>query len=76
MRLASWLDQFAARPPRQSRGRLWRRSLRCRLAEVELLEDRTLLAPMTYAATDLPLPVPPGDPNSTGDDGVDDSRRW
>ena len=66
MRLASWLDQFAARPPRQSRGRLWRRSLRCRLAEVELLEDRTLLTPMIYAATDLPLLVPPDGSDSTG----------
>ena len=36
------------------------------MAEVELLEDRTQLTPMTYAATDLSLLVPPGDPNSTG----------
>ena len=57
MRLASWLDQFAARPPRKSRGRLWRRSLRCSMAEVELLEDRTLLTPMTYASDDVSLLV-------------------
>ena len=59
MRLASWLDQFAARPPRKSRGRLWWRSLRCRLAAVELLEDRTQLTPRITGADDVSLLTTP-----------------
>ena len=57
MRLVSWLDPLSARQPRKSRGRLVRRSVRWHPAEVELLEDRTLLTP--YAAIGVPLQIPP-----------------
>ena len=61
MRLARWLDQLRQRPQRGRRqGVLVRRVMRWPMAEVQLLEDRTQLTPMTYAATDLPLS--PGDP--------------
>lgn len=67
MRLTRWLGQLRQQRGRSRRqGALARRATRCRLAEVELLEDRTQLTPMTYAATDLPLQVPPGDPDSAG----------
>ena len=34
--------------------------------EIECLEDRTQLTAFMYSAADVPLPVPPGDPNGTG----------
>ena len=67
MRLAWWLDQIRQRPRNFRRPAAFaRRASRCRLAEVERLEDRTQLSAMTYAATDLPLQVPPDGPDSTG----------
>ena len=72
MRLVSWLDQLSARHGRK-RLRNW---LRWQSADVELLEDRTQLTAMTYAATDLPLLVPPDGPVRLHRNvGHDNSRR-
>ena len=60
MRLTRWLDQLRQLPGRSRRqGVLARRATRCRLADVELLEARTLLTPALYADEDVFLRVPP-----------------
>ncbi len=52
MRLARWLDQLKQRPPNFRRpGTLIRRARQWPIAEVELLENRTQLTPMTSAAS-------------------------
>ena len=69
MRLMPWLDRLSSRPRRVRGERRYSRGrarLRWRVSEVECLEDRTQPTSMTYAATDVPLQVPPGDPDSTG----------
>ena len=67
MRWACWLDQLLERPRKTSRKQGFvGRPRMCSLASVECLETRTQLTVFTYSATDVPLQVPPGDPNGTG----------
>ncbi|MCX7422465.1 MAG: hypothetical protein NT013_23375 [Planctomycetia bacterium] len=39
------------------------------MAEMELLEDRAQLTPLPYAANDVPLLVPSGDPSFAHSNG-------
>ena len=66
MRWARWLDELWERP-RKSRRRDARACwLLTRRLEVESLETRTQLTTLAYSATDIPLQIPPGNPNGTG----------